>query len=430
MKTLIGVKIKALRKSLNISQEELSCSILSRTVLSKIENNKILPSIYQLNYLSKVLGVTMEYFIDEEPDIFLDESDENINISIKYLYEKGKYYSIIDYHNKSLIAIKKNPVYLFYIGMSYYKTEFYDTSQKILLKFIKEFDKLHIPEKKSLAEYYAASLNSLSFISNKNNNQKKSISYLIKAKITLESYGLTSVRLYCGLINNLSALYSQTNNFKRSIRDLETFLNNMPELINFMMVAAVHLNLNICYYNLNNYEKSIYHIRSAINLFKYSNNLYKVKHCYLNYTNSLRFSKNYTGAMDVLNYFYKTYSENLEDDLKKSFAMQNIIIHFNNEDYEEVLSLMSNINYVQLEANLRYSFFLMKGHINFVKGEFESAKENLLKCFKFYSESTYLYDLKVIYNELYEITKDEIYSDDNFKVLYSKISPRKNIFVV
>jgi len=430
MKSLIGVRIKSLRKSLNISQEDLSCSIMTRTILSKIENNKVIPSIYQLNYLSKALGVTMEYFIDEEPDILLNESNENTSLSIKYLYNQEKFYSIITYYEKSLIDVNKNINNLFYIGISYYKTEYYEEAKKFIFKFIKEFEKLHLTEKKYYVENYAFALNILSLISIKDNNFKKAITYTIKAKNILESYSLKHLRLYYVLMNNLSGLYNQTNNFKKSIKDLESFLDDLPEVVNLKMVASIHMNLNICYYNVNNYKKSLEHIKIAINLFNYSKNLTHAKGCYLNYINSLRYDKDYSKALDILEEFNNKYSKDLEENLKKEFSIQNIIIHFNMEDYDSVIKLMSNINYVKLEIYNRACFFFMKGHINFVKGNYCEAKDNLLSCFKFFSESTYIHDLKVIYDDLYKITGDEKYSSYSFVELYGKTVPRKNIVVI
>lgn len=430
MRSLIGIKIKTLRKSLNLSQQELSSSIISRTIISKIENNKIVPSIYQLNYLAKILGVTMEYFIDEEPDIFLDESDDNLNLSINYLYNHEKYYAIISYYEKSLIHFNRNINYWFYIGMSYYKTEFYEESKKLLLKFIKEFEKLHIPEKKYYVENCASALNSLSFILMREDNKKKSISYIVKAKNLLEAYSLRSLRLYYVLINNLSTLYNQTNNFKKSIKDLEEFLKDLPELVNLKMIASIHLNLNICYYNLSLYDKSIFHIKSSINLFEYSNNLYQVKGCYLNYINALRYNQKYEEALEILEKFNEKYPNDLEDSLKKEFSIQVIILYFNMGNYDKVLSLMSKVNHITFDAATRHCFFLIKGHINFLNKDYEKSKSSLLACFKFFSESTYIYDLKVIYEDLYAITGEKNYSQDTFKKLYNKITPRKNIFVV
>ena len=39
----LGKKVKSLRKEIGLKQEELTCDILSRTMLSKIENDKVTP---------------------------------------------------------------------------------------------------------------------------------------------------------------------------------------------------------------------------------------------------------------------------------------------------------------------------------------------------------------------------------------------------
>ena len=62
----LGKKIKSLRKELGLKQEELTCDILSRTMLSKIENDKVTHSIYQLNHISKKLGYSVDYFLQTD----------------------------------------------------------------------------------------------------------------------------------------------------------------------------------------------------------------------------------------------------------------------------------------------------------------------------------------------------------------------------
>lgn len=67
MKIPIGSKIKHYRLKMNISQKELCGEFFNRTTLSKIETNKMLPSIPQLEYIADKLDLLVaNFFVDED----------------------------------------------------------------------------------------------------------------------------------------------------------------------------------------------------------------------------------------------------------------------------------------------------------------------------------------------------------------------------
>ena len=55
----IGNKIRTLRKAKGYKQIDICNNILSRTELSKIENGRRTPSIYQIKYISEILNRTL-----------------------------------------------------------------------------------------------------------------------------------------------------------------------------------------------------------------------------------------------------------------------------------------------------------------------------------------------------------------------------------
>lgn len=66
---LIGDKIKNTRKSLGITQNELSRDICTQSQISKIEKNEIIPSSEILFQISKKLNVSMDFFFDYEDKV-------------------------------------------------------------------------------------------------------------------------------------------------------------------------------------------------------------------------------------------------------------------------------------------------------------------------------------------------------------------------
>lgn len=74
----IGQKIRVLRKSKNISQEELGLEIgVSRQTISKWEANTMNPNTENIKQLCDVFGVTADYFISDE-EIAVTDTTEKI----------------------------------------------------------------------------------------------------------------------------------------------------------------------------------------------------------------------------------------------------------------------------------------------------------------------------------------------------------------
>ena len=64
----LGGKIKAIRKELGMTQKELSEGIVTRNMLSRIENGEALPSLSTLSLIAERLSVPVGYIIDDRDD--------------------------------------------------------------------------------------------------------------------------------------------------------------------------------------------------------------------------------------------------------------------------------------------------------------------------------------------------------------------------
>ena len=87
----IGKKIRALRLSRSMTQTELCCDVITRNMLSLIENGNATPSLPTLTYLAERLKVPVGYFFassDEEISEFTKMSRIR---EIRRLYQAGDY---------------------------------------------------------------------------------------------------------------------------------------------------------------------------------------------------------------------------------------------------------------------------------------------------------------------------------------------------
>ncbi len=62
----LGQRIKALRQELGLSQRQLCGDVITRNMLSQIENGSARPSMDTLSYLAGKLGKTVSYFLEED----------------------------------------------------------------------------------------------------------------------------------------------------------------------------------------------------------------------------------------------------------------------------------------------------------------------------------------------------------------------------
>lgn len=128
MQLNIGSKIKALRQQHNICQQDLCGEMLNRVILSKIENNKMYPSISQLEHISMKLNIPINYFFTETN--FVLTSDKAIippnEISILQEWYDNKLYGHIikleEMQPEQFNAIEDFNKY-FFLGCSFYKAK-------------------------------------------------------------------------------------------------------------------------------------------------------------------------------------------------------------------------------------------------------------------------------------------------------------------
>lgn len=92
----LGKKIKALRIDAGMTQAELAKDIVTRNMLSRIENGEALPSIQTLCYLAEKLGVQPGYLLDDRDDGTKIKNERLLSM-IKKEFASGNYDICLQY---------------------------------------------------------------------------------------------------------------------------------------------------------------------------------------------------------------------------------------------------------------------------------------------------------------------------------------------
>jgi len=224
----IGSKIKGLRKKRKLTQAQLCGDKINRSVLSLIENNKMEPSLSQLNHICKVLDVPITYFTSDLNLGVTAQNTYNIEkFDLANLFLAGEYEHIIKLyeHDYEQFDTIDNINKYYYLGMSYYNLKIYKEANMALRKYVKTFSRTPISYQKDNFIEYATALNSISKIYIYRRNYKKAEEYLLKAyNFLTEQHEINSL-IYCVVINNLSLVHNNTAQYKKTYTLINDFFH-------------------------------------------------------------------------------------------------------------------------------------------------------------------------------------------------------------
>jgi len=433
MKTSIGSRIKALRKQKNISQEKLcynstNFKILNRSILSRIENDKMQPSIAQMKYIAEKLDVPVNYLLSElnyedSPKV----SSPDLCNDLQKLFKEEKYYDIVKYFEfypadfRLINDINK----YYFLGMSFFSLNILHEAVYSLKRYFKEYNKSHESIKRQNSINIGIALNTISKIMMKNNCLEKAEKYLSAAIKNLSMYSESNSLIYFIIHNNLAYIYNQTAQFKKTVALVEDILNSYDNLTYMQIIPHLHKAMGIALYNLDSYDKAAEHIKKSMLLYSYKDNKEEIGYCHINCINLLRYSGRFSEAFEIIDEFKKLHAGYKK--LYNKFVIQELIVKFNCENYDSILSLSKELNINEFQRMSVYNIYFMLGHIYFLRKDYKKALEYLRKCEKYFIEKKYFKDLTVMWEDLFIMTQDNSYMEKI--MLYSKVPLRKNIFI-
>lgn len=420
---MIGSRVKCLRIKNGLSQQELCSEKLNRTILSHIENNKMLPSLEQLNYISDELGVNICYFLTEDNN---NNCCNEVLISTYHdLYIRNEFIKIIQTYSEEIKRhnYKEEILKLFYVGMSYFNINAKGDSLKYLRKFIYRYSKLSYDNQKELALQAVICLNTLFKLMLQNNNYEKGIKYLSIAKKYLYLFDIIDTEESYIIHSNLAYAYFLIGKYSNVIQLLESFIKYNKKHIYSEIIPDIHLSLSLAYYNLEEYSLAIENINRSSFFCTYIGKADFAMLNNLNLINVYRFCGEFERAFSLVEDCKSKCIDNTETYLR--FIIQEAILFFNTNRFDKAYDVLTSIPFNQLSINNKHEYMLIKAHIAFLNKDYKSAMNFYKKCKNYFYKNNYNYDLSLIYTDLFYITSDETYLE---LIMNLKSMPyRKNI---
>lgn len=404
----IGDRICNIRKEQRMTQTELCGDYINRVVLSKIENNKMSPSIDQLKFISIKLNKSLNYFLIESEHSNFKNKNIGENF-LKTLFDDKQYSEISkykeNYSNEFDDLMDYNKYY--FLGISYYNIDLSNCSLKYLRKYVSSYTNTSDVDRCDNILRFSISLNTLSKIMIKNKSFEKAEKYLQIARKQLAFYNIYNEPIVFWVYNNIAYIYIQQCKFREVVDLLEDFLVNCKSFIDLTVVANMYLSLNIAYNNIGNYDKSIYCIQKAIYLFLYKDNFNDAGMSYLNYINALRYAGRIEEAFNILN---QSNEHLYNKEVNCRFVIQEMIMLYNLSDYNSIIGLVNKVDLSALPKTSKSCYFYILSCLAYIDSDLNKCEYYLLKYEKHFISKSYYFDLICIYKRLLDLSKDEIYA--------------------
>ena len=416
----LGNKLKFSRKKLKLIQKDLTCEIINRSSLSKIENNLLTPSVLQLCHLAKQLNASIDYLLDDNIPIICDLQINKNKTFIEKLYSNHSFLDIIEGFKPQDFTST------YYIGMSYYKLDLKIDAELLLSKCELLFASLSESDKLYNISNLCIAINSLRKIKVTSIEDSSNLEYLKRALSYVDLYNQHKCEINFILNNNIGVYYIHNKKYESTINNFESFFNANFDFISTKIMPYMYLNISIAYFAVKTYDKSIDYIYKSIFFFNLIGDKVQAGECYLNLFNCYLYKNDMDKCRQVMEMLceYRSYIE-LNDRLK----VLELTLLYNLNDIESILEKKKSINYMILKTSTKADYNFILARVNFINKNYNTSLSHYNKCISYLNKKNKFLDLSIAYSDLFTITDDckyELLYIENKKLYLS--SKYNNLF--
>jgi transcriptional regulator with XRE-family HTH domain len=336
----IGEKIKAMRKSLNMTQSELAGNEMTKGMLSHIENNQSFPSMKNLQYISQKLGKPISYFLDD--DVKLQD-----NLPVEYINNVLKESNVLIEGRKPGEALPKLEKlsreyglkdgtkiygdYLYTLGKCLIFLYKYDEGEEKLQESIEIFlnNNLYIEASKAYVEFTTRLMGTF--------NYNEALRFVDKAE---EVYKKSSSR---NVVHEIEILYLKC--YIHSAMGLDE--DSIKDIDQAIGIAR---------------ENNTYHLTDE--LYRMKSVIYLMQEKYEDFWNNIN------KAMQ-----FAQFTENKDSIGRAALNLSIYYLRINDLENAEKYFKISGENM----ARIRFLYYIQEAKIYYMKGEYEKAYESIKK---------------------------------------------------
>lgn len=242
-----GTVLKETRTTQQLSQKELAADICSQAMLSRIENNEVIPSVILMKQLCDRLDVSLDDVLGTEYDLSAtttDEKNEWLEL-IKFYHQSTQYHylnRILDETDvfKTLTTKQQQQEYYFYQACCEYY--FTPDSSHVLDTFQTALDVTYDKEKQHLSDMEIIILSEIGKVMANQGNSAQGVAYL---KLSMEAfYNQTKERSdnqLAKVFYNIATSYIDLRNYKEALNVINQGISWSSRLKNYYYLDELFL---------------------------------------------------------------------------------------------------------------------------------------------------------------------------------------------
>ncbi|MBN8193969.1 helix-turn-helix transcriptional regulator [Bacillus sp. NTK074B] len=272
--SIIGTKIRELRKVIGLTQGELADGICTQALISRMEKGDIYPSATALYQISTKLGVDVNYFFEIGKTPRLDYVKE-VERQLRKLRIKHQYAEMMEMvrneENNPLFKDDENAQLLgWHKGI--YQFEIVKDQEAAFELLHKAFELTATP-KKALSERELEILLTLGAFEFSNENYQKSLEYYTKVRHALSKTDwLQDKSIYTRLLYNFARVYTRVGNYEESIHYCNRAIKWIIKEEHMYGFAQLHYHLGYNLELMGNVKEAIPYYEKAAAFFDIQNN--------------------------------------------------------------------------------------------------------------------------------------------------------------
>lgn len=267
----IGQRIRELRKSIGLSQEELARDICTQAQISKIEKGDVYPYANTLYLISQKLGVDVNYFfeIGSTPRLdYVSEVARQLMLARRnFKYQEMERIVKAEQHNPLFIQNTRNrQLILWHKGI--YEHVLYGNVEKALELLNEAIDTTHKLDK-VWSEKEIEILLTIGVVYFEEENYNEALITYLKAKKYLVQLPFHNDNtLLPRLYYSIARVYTRMLNYNESIVYCKQAIKWCLEKDNLFTLGELHYQISYNYEMLHNYPSAKTYLERAITIFE------------------------------------------------------------------------------------------------------------------------------------------------------------------
>ncbi len=419
--SVLGDKIKKLRKEKGLTQLELVDNNVSRSMLSLIENGLTNPSMTTLQYIADKLEKPLAYFLVDSYEV--SEECESLIASVEQLAQSKKYEEVIKEINAfnqqslnsnfSYLTNRQSGILHYLLGFS-----FFSLNQPDAQKHLLEAEALLLKAESSL--YLCKTYHQLSTLMFNEKNYDKIEEYLLKADALISTVTIDNIHLKYNITYNLALCYYRQQKYENAIQLINSILLYCREYEMHHNYGNFNMLLALAYKNNNQISNALECNFTAIRYYDFIIDPFIKHRCYVNISILYRLSKDSYNAIYYVNESIK-YFEGINNTkylinarIEKLINM--LVFDIDSSDIADMAKVL--LRHKDVDS-------LARGELLCILGCLELKEKNYMMSLSLLQEAEaliqdninsemniYLYEgLRKIYSQLEKTTEQALYQD-------------------